>query len=163
MRLDLSELVQYQDELDQRIHSLHDQTRASTRSKRILALMVEIAELANETRSFKYWSVRGANEKHVLLEEFIDTIHFTLSLGLDLKQTSCQVEIKDQSAELSQLFIAWLQACAAFETQFDVEHYHAVLAFIPKMATALEFSEEDIMHAYRLKNEKNHQRQNEAY
>jgi len=163
MRLDLSELVQAQAELDQRIHSLHDQTRESTRSKRILALMVEIAELANETRSFKYWSVRGANAKPILLEEFIDTVHFTLSLGLDLHQKCCIIETNHVTSDLSQLFIAWLHACTAFEAQFDLAQYQRVLEYIAKMASALEFSEEDILHAYRLKNEKNHQRQNEAY
>jgi dimeric dUTPase (all-alpha-NTP-PPase superfamily) len=163
MHLNLSELVQYQDELDQRIHTLHQQTRESTRSKRILALMVEIAELANETRSFKYWSVRGANERSILLEEFVDAVHFTISLGLDLGQDSCISEVKSETEDLSQLFILWLKACGEFEAHFDVQHYENVLSYLPRVAHSLGFSEAEILDVYRFKNQKNHQRQNEAY
>ena len=162
MRLDLSPLVHYQAQLDDRIHTAHNQTRASTRSKRILALMVEIAELANETRSFKYWSVRGSNDKDALIEEFIDTIHFTLSLGLDLNQTHCRCEA-EEAGDVNQLFIEWLKACGDLDEVFDVDHYQKVLSFIPRLALAFNFSQAEIMDVYRHKNEKNHQRQDQAY
>jgi dimeric dUTPase (all-alpha-NTP-PPase superfamily) len=162
MRLDLSPLVHYQAQLDDRIHTTHNETRASTRTKRILALMVEIAELANETRSFKYWSVRGANARSELLEEFIDTIHFTLSLGLDLNQHSAIVEASPD-ADLNQLFIDWMQACCTLEHTFDAQHYQALLTYVPRIAATLGFSEAEILASYVAKNEKNHQRQNEAY
>ncbi len=48
--------------------------------KRDLALTIELAELANETRCFKYWSSKGPSEREVILEEFVDSIHFLLSL-----------------------------------------------------------------------------------
>ena len=163
MRLNLSELVQLQAQLDERIHRLHQQTRKSTRSKRILALMVEIAELANETRSFKYWSVRGSNERAVLLEEFVDAVHFTLSLGLDLDQHECISEVKPNNEDLSQLFIGWLKVCGEFEAHFDTQHYQNVLSYLPRVAHALNFSEQEILEVYHVKNQKNHQRQNEAY
>lgn len=162
MRLDLSPLIPYQAQLDDRIHTTHNETRASTRTKRILALMVEIAELANETRSFKYWSVRGANARSELLEEFIDTIHFTLSLGLDLNQEQATVEAHAQG-DLNQLFIEWMQACCALQDHFDLAHYHALLTYVPRVAQTLGFSEAEILASYVAKNEKNHQRQNEAY
>ena len=63
MKLNLTDLIPLQKELDERIMSLHEQTRPSTQLKRVLALVVEISELANETRTFKYWSLKGASEK----------------------------------------------------------------------------------------------------
>lgn len=50
----------------------------------MLALLVEIGELANETRCFKYWSNKPASEREVILEEYVDGLHFILSIGIDL-------------------------------------------------------------------------------
>ena len=48
---------------------------------KILALLVEISELANETRCFKHWSKKGPSEESVLLEEYVDSLHFFLSIA----------------------------------------------------------------------------------
>ena len=72
MNINLTNCLVKQAELDERIMDMHHQTRESTQRKRVLALLVEIAELANETRSFKYWSLKGASEKEVLIEEYVD-------------------------------------------------------------------------------------------
>ena len=52
--------------------------------RKMLALLVEIGELANETRCFKYWSNKPASEREVILEEYVDGLHFILSIGIDL-------------------------------------------------------------------------------
>ncbi|TFG83378.1 MAG: dUTPase, partial [Erysipelotrichales bacterium] len=92
MRLKIDELRVLQGELDERIFTQHNTSRTATRIDRCLALCVEIGELANETRCFKYWSVRPPSQKDVLLEELEDSIHFLLSLGIDLKDTSDTIE-----------------------------------------------------------------------
>lgn len=46
--------------------------------KNCIELMVEIAELANETRCFKYWSIKIADKEEVL-EEYADCITMILS------------------------------------------------------------------------------------
>ena len=56
MAIELSNLYQKQAELDARIAENHNITYATTRSRRILALLVEFGEFANATRCFKYWS-----------------------------------------------------------------------------------------------------------
>lgn len=52
----------------------------------ILALQVELSEFANETKCFKYWSVKGLQQANMdkVKEEFIDTMHFFLSLANQL-------------------------------------------------------------------------------
>ena len=60
----------------------------------MLALLVEIGELANETRSFKFWSVKPASEKKIILEEFVDGIHFILSLGIECGFHKQPLELK---------------------------------------------------------------------
>lgn len=50
----------------------------------ILALMVEAGEMANEVRCFKFWSKKPRSEKAVILEEFVDMLHFYLSIANQL-------------------------------------------------------------------------------
>src|SRR5690625_2367570 len=50
---------------------------------KIVALLVEIGEMANETRCFKYWSNKEPSKKKVILEEYVDCMHFLLGIGND--------------------------------------------------------------------------------
>ena len=83
--MDLTELFKKQAELDEVIAKNHHVSYASTRKERILALIVEIGELANATRCFKYWSNKGSEAKDIVLDEYADGLHFFLSLGIDIK------------------------------------------------------------------------------
>ena len=85
MKMDLTELFKKQAELDATIAKNHNISYATTRSRRIMALIVEIGELANATRCFKYWSNKGAEPKEIVLDEYADGLHFFLSLGVDIK------------------------------------------------------------------------------
>lgn len=49
-------------------------------TKQTLALLVEIGEFANETRCFKHWSKKEPSPKDVQLEEYVDALHFLLSI-----------------------------------------------------------------------------------
>ena len=69
MKLKIVDLIPYQNDLDERIFELHETDRPSTMQSRVLALLAEVGEFANETRCFKFWSVKGPSEKEVLAEE----------------------------------------------------------------------------------------------
>ena len=82
----VKELYKKQEELDRYIldkKSLHGSDRLEITGKKVTALMVEAAELANELRSFKYWSDKGPNVREAK-EEYVDCLHFVLSIGNDL-------------------------------------------------------------------------------
>lgn len=61
-------------------------------TEKLLALQVEVSELANATRCFKYWSMKGPEQRERLLEEYADVLHFFLSVGLALGFTPKEVE-----------------------------------------------------------------------
>lgn len=82
--MDLLQLFKLQKELDDRIAKEHDLQPKKLLKEKMLALLVEIGELANETRCFKYWSNKPASEREVILEEYVDGLHFILSIGIDL-------------------------------------------------------------------------------
>lgn len=163
MKLQLTACSAKQAILDERIMTQHHQTRSSTRLKRILALVVEIGELANETRCFKYWSLKGPSDQDTLLEEFSDTLHFVLSLGLDLGKAELVLDNPPTDLELSELLVLWTQAATDLATHFDEAHFIRCLDLMGQVGDALGFTAQEVLDSYLKKNDKNHQRQNEAY
>lgn len=163
MTLKLIPIRTLQIQLDERIMNNHGVTRPETRMKRILALMVEIGELANETRSFKFWSFKKASEKDVLLEELGDCVHFAISLGIDLNDISETLDFIPKSASLSEQFIDWMSECAKLKTEFTLVQYKIVLAYIGSVALAMGFEAKDVYEFYLKKNEINHSRQDRQY
>ena len=61
-------------------------------TNRMLALSVEVSELANELECFKYWKVNTKDNKPKQLEEYLDILFFWLSVGNTLKFTPEEVE-----------------------------------------------------------------------
>lgn len=53
----------------------------------ILAAIVELGEMANEIRCFKHWSKKPSSSRSVVLEEYVDVLHFFLSIANQLKFT----------------------------------------------------------------------------
>ena len=58
----------------------------------LLALSVEVAELANATRCFKHWSMKESESRERLLDEYADIMHFQFSIGNQLGFTPQEIE-----------------------------------------------------------------------
>lgn len=90
----LKELLRKQDELDRIIldnHNLRNMGTVELLGHKITALMVETSEMANEVRAFKYWSNKKPNVKEAK-EEYIDCLHFMLSIGNILFNEAEEIE-----------------------------------------------------------------------
>jgi dimeric dUTPase (all-alpha-NTP-PPase superfamily) len=154
---------------------------------------VELGELANEWRGFKFWSSRqtptqpeynwrpsedGSElewkpeygyKKHPLLEEYVDCLHFILSIGLseftDLTFMNKHVSRnspRESETALSQ-FNKLFEAIVDF-TRFDThEHYKDIFDLFFGLGLKLGFTWEQIEQAYMSKNEVNHARQQNGY
>ena len=61
-------------------------------TERFLAMIVEVCELANATRCFKYWSEKESETKERLLDEYADCLHFLLSIGNTLEFKAEEIE-----------------------------------------------------------------------
>lgn len=91
--MDLKTLFEMQEKLDNTIldklndsPGLFDVKPKDLINQRLLALMVEVGEFANALKSegFKYWSTKPAESRDRLLDEYVDVLHFFLSVGLSL-------------------------------------------------------------------------------
>jgi dimeric dUTPase (all-alpha-NTP-PPase superfamily) len=185
--MNLSKLFEIQATLDKRIVEKHNLQGQDLLPKKILALQVELGELANEARFFKFWSedqeprnkIPSFDEKGLLvfdnplLEEYVDCLHFILSIGLDIGLTRDYVDGLTELTESDiltqfrkiQHYITLLDG--AIEHQRNIStmqwyYYHPFSLFIG-LGEMLGFTWEEIEAAYMDKNKVNHERQDDGY
>lgn len=163
MKLQVDDLYEMQRGLNQHIFDQHQLKEEDVHEKRILALLVELGELANETRCFKYWSTKGPSEKEVILEEYVDGIHFLLSIGLSLKDDRSILTSTLEENDLTTCFLKMYQYVSKYQIEPNVKHYDIMFACFLNIANLLDFSQEEIRLSYFKKNKVNHQRQESNY
>lgn len=163
MKLDITQLLEQQKKLDDEILRIHELTRKETIQRRILAFIVELSELANETRSFKFWSTKGKNEQSIILAEYVDGIHFLLSIGIDVKEEDFIIEAEENRCELNEYFVSLYQMSIQLFDDYSYLQYRSLFALYLSLGECLGISDQEIMIAYQEKNKINHQRQEEHY
>ncbi|RDW17621.1 hypothetical protein CWR48_13985 [Oceanobacillus arenosus] len=159
--------------------------------QKILALQVELGECANEWRGFKFWKVNpeprtkalrfptmSEEDKEYynpLLEEYVDCLHFILSIGLDLeledRHNSLIYEIEEEPENLTLMFAEVMShTCDLFwscyhDDDYEAQEYSykATFSNFLKLGELLGFTEEQIEQAYLDKNKINHERQLNGY
>lgn len=165
----------------------------------LTALDVELSEFANEGRWFKVWSknqeprakklvvlplaryvegvwteIRPAEYKNPLLEEFVDAVHFFLSLA---NQKGWQADLKFEERILGSMYDAGkgiqrfnenylemkLQLSRVFATESRLAFGAAWMNFLILGMSGYGFTWEQISEAYLAKNKINHERQSNGY
>ncbi|MBA5851704.1 dUTP diphosphatase [Clostridium sp. cel8] len=102
--MDFINLFELQENLDELIRKEQGLEGTSLLSEKTLALQVEIGELANRTRCFKFWSNNKITNNKLILEQLANSLYFILSLGLeksfndigDIKLTKSKCNITSQ-------------------------------------------------------------------
>jgi dimeric dUTPase (all-alpha-NTP-PPase superfamily) len=188
--MNLQKLFEMQRVLDERIEKEHPRQKGEDRlAKKILALQVELGELANCWRGFKYWShdqaprtevfrplgdiggryITSGNYINPLLEEYVDCLHFILSIGLELNETDIEIDSDYTHENPSITFIhlfgdAWELSESCLDRWEKKEVYEMMFnRFIGLGEKHLGFTWEQIEEEYYRKNQINHKRQSEGY
>ncbi|WP_077214192.1 dUTP diphosphatase [Bacillus dakarensis] len=163
--MELQEIFKMQKGLDQHIEKKHGLEQSDLFDQKVLALLVEIGELANETRSFKFWSLKSPSPQEVILEEFVDGIHFMVSLGLNCGFEKIEVISSRHSKEctMTEQFLTVYESVQHFRKKRTVEAYKKMFEDYLFLASLLGFKDEDIKEAYIKKNEVNYKRQQDGY
>jgi dimeric dUTPase (all-alpha-NTP-PPase superfamily) len=206
--MDLTKLFDMQRELDLRIVKEKGLEEQEFLPKKILALQVELGELANEWRGFKFWSEDqeprtehdckvcegegsitlltesinngeqvtfidcqycngdGYLDKNPLLEEYVDCLHFILSIGLRL-DIDCGLEYDEtwviKEEDITKQFL-WLNDKVGDLSRFRTTwNYDAIFELFIGLGEMLGFTWDEIENAYFEKNKINHERQNNGY
>ncbi|WP_314728291.1 dUTP diphosphatase [Bacillus sp. Marseille-Q3570] len=166
MDLNLQQMYKMQNELDRRIESERGLENTDLLDKKILALLVEIGELANETRCFKFWSSKPPSSKDIILEEYVDGVHFLLSIGLILPfEVPERVHIPANfEGETINAFLKVYESVATFKNnREDINNYNQLMEDYLMIGRILGFTIEEIQDAYLSKNKVNHTRQDQGY
>lgn len=159
----LKKLFELQEILDDRIRQQHNLHGEILLSKKTLALNVEIGELANETRCFKFWSDKKPSEKKVILEEYVDCLHFILSIGIEKQFTDVDIDSKNPEYALTDQFLNLYIDVNDFIVCSSKDHYITLFEDFLSLGRSLGFDDEAIVSAYLMKNNINHKRQDEGY
>lgn len=159
----LQELFSIQQQLDQRIVLQHGLEHKDLFENKCLALLVELGELANETRCFKHWSTKGPSSMSVILEEYVDGLHFILSLGNDKNYNHSTIQLSCSYLDLVHQFNHLYQLITSFTINPSLEQYAMMFGEFLGLGQLLGFDEKSIYNAYMDKNKENHLRQERGY
>jgi dimeric dUTPase (all-alpha-NTP-PPase superfamily) len=160
---DLETLAGYQQKLDERIIKKFNITE-DVSNRLVIAFKVEFGEFLNEHKFFKFWKedrTPNTGGTNPLLEEYVDGIHFLLSIGIKRNYLKYMhafhaIECDTESLEALAMLIFNNPINSAGKWLECFNHY---LYF----GHCVGISAEDIMQAYILKNKINHDRQDQGY
>lgn len=162
--MNLEKLFMLQHTLDKRIETEHHLENENLINRKILALFVELGELANETRCFKFWSTKAPSKENIILEEYVDGIHFLLSLGLAFEfDKKISLPNGENTNSLVDQFLVVYKAITKFQQSPTYENFETMFHQYFHLGRILGFTYEKITAAYITKNEINHTRQDEGY
>ncbi|MDE3839856.1 dUTPase [Bacillus methanolicus] len=162
--MDFHKLFEMQKALDRHIESKHQLLDENLFDRKVLALLVELGELANETRCFKFWSVKPSSPHKIVLEEFVDGIHFILSLGIDCGfEQEIELPQSKTTTSLNEQFLRVYQLIVNFKQFRTIHHYQLMFRGYLELANLLGFTPAQIEQAYIEKNEVNYERQRQGY
>ncbi|MBU8905128.1 dUTP diphosphatase [Desertibacillus haloalkaliphilus] len=162
--MNLEKLFTMQQQLDDRIVHDHNLNGRNLLAEKIVALQVELAELANETRCFKYWSKKPSAERTIILEEYVDGIHFLLSLGLACDYRTITItDAKPETDDLVYQFGVVFDGITTFKKSLSKENYEQLFREYTVLGSLLGFATSEVEQAYVKKNIVNHERQDQGY
>lgn len=176
--MNLQILFQAQGELDLHILDKHPELKGQDNlSWKVLSFQVELGECANEWRGFKKWSSDqnprthkiikvGENdtcETNPLLEEYVDCLHFLLSIGLEIECTNIEVIAEVQEENIIDAFLSVFEHCIMMDIMPNKQLYANLFGHFVSLGIMLGFTWEQIEAAYFEKNKVNHERQNKGY
>lgn len=164
MKLDLTNVFNLQRNLDKHIHTEHKVNYQKIHTELKLALIVELAETANEIRSFKFWSYKPSSAKPIVIEEYADGLHFINSLCIYYKvKPNFDVDVKPKfktKKDITKAFINLFKTSAEISSPKQAKSWYTkYLEFGFRMG----FSFKEITNAYEAKCKVNHERQENKY
>jgi len=163
MNIDLGPLFAKQRELDAHIHANHRLDYPSTRYKRILALLVELGELANETRAFKFWSLKAPSPIEKILDEYADGMHFFLSLGIDMGSQKLVYQVIHPTLDFVNQTLLVYHTIDTMRIKQDTVSFEVAFQSYLEMIPLLGVTPDDAIAAYYKKLGVNYKRQEEKY
>lgn len=162
--MDFTKLFNIQEKLDKIIIDTHDLQERDLLDKKILSFQVELGECANEWKGFKFWKVNPEMNRERTLEEYVDCLHFLVSIGLDLGYSGYvaiyNLEENEKIEDIGTSFSVVFEQSAQINYPF---FYEMIFVRFIELGELLGFSWEEVEKAYLDKNKINLERQDNGY
>lgn len=132
---------------------------------KLTALDIELGELANEIKFFKYWKKNKLIDKAKVIEEACDCLHFILSLANDNDVNLQVMAYGTFTREIDTLY-RYIKATLWKEIYLEdkwEEGLKKLLMLLVAMIEELDFTYSDLLREYDRKYEINIKRQKEGY
>lgn len=130
--------------------------------KQLLALIVEISELANEIQQFKYWKKNIIIDDKKIIEEYADGIHFYLSFGLKLNILNV-IDPIIFSEDMTIQFLEIFNSISIFSKNKTLNDFNYSFGLFIGLGKLLKYSDDEIEIAYLNKNKINFDRIKNKY
>ena len=163
MKFNFTNISKDQINLDNYIQNNNNLKPSETFERRKIAFLVELGEFINEVRSFKFWSKKESSPKEVILEEFIDGIHFIITLGNDNGNECWEYDIDIKEEDINIQIMKSYESFIEFAKTNDKKKFNIAFTEFLKIGVMLNFNQEDIEKAYVLKSKENRKRQDNNY
>jgi len=166
--MNLNNLFEAQWLLDKKIIKEKNLIAKDLTEEKILALQVELSELANYLpQEWKYWSNKK-NNYEAAIEEYIDGLHFILSIGIETGYYEKLIKEHDNDIILNnkkESVLLQLRKILIVSDKINDSYYNYrdLFELYLGLAEMLGFSSKEIEAAYFRKNQINHDRQNNGY
>lgn len=167
--MNLKKIFEMQKDLDKAIISRNDIDASNSKisqaefdEMKLLATLVETAEFANEVQSFKYWKANKSINREKALEEFADMLHFVGSFAYKYN-VDPDIEPLILSDNVNKQICLLFSTISSAINNLNKYVISQMLAIALGVAKLLNYSEDEIIHWYYIRNKKNYERIKEKY
>lgn len=162
--IDWGKFLEGQKKLDSYIFDLKKTSYSDTSEERLLALIVEVNELVNSSKVFKFWSLKEADKIQVL-DEFVDVFHFILSFFLEknIDPSGIFFDSNKSTKTKKELTVLFLELISSFNRDMSCSDFKFWVQKFLNLGGFLGFSWKEIEDAYWSKWNVNMERQNRGY
>mgnify|MGYP003413175483 CR=1 FL=1 len=156
----LKELLEMQRVLDESIFKEKGITEYPLDNMKV-ALFVELGELMNEfPTKFKHWKSSAADNREKGLVEYVDCLHFALSLANQIDDFKMNTSYENTELKYTNSIC---EIVYFISRNVEIDCYYAMFIGLFVLGKKLGFTWEEIYEAYKKKNAINYERLNNGY
>ena len=149
------ELYEEKKLIDDAFDKLYDSDCQDVIKKTLLALLVELGELANETNCFKYWIDKKPSPDPIILEEYADCMLMAMFFcrNLDISLDENFDEVKENT--LVEQFIYLYRECSSLLNDYRKERVKSILVNLIYLGYLMGYDDTQLVDAGLSKIKKN--------
>lgn len=161
---DYMEYYQRNKQLDQIYIDKYSSIDSKYYEKNCLGLVVELCELANESKCFKYWSIKKPN-KDALLEEYADCLSMLLCIFNYHEIEEINILDIELSDDIVYMFNEIIRMCTLLMNKDNVNEkiLKEIFTYLLHIGKLLDITDREILDACYMKLGKNIERLNSDY